>query len=303
MRHHTILARSVSSGGPRGGTRGHKGGAGRILPHALPMVNSPEHVKAAEAATRDLNRYFMGPMLEGRYDDAYLKAAGKDAPKFTDDEMKIIGSPLDFVGVNVYIPTLLVMAFDQPPGYREVPFNNSHPKMFSSWHRLSPKSQYWAPRLLHSLWRPKEIYISENGCAANDTVAADGNVYDSDRLMYLRNGMLHQQRATAEGIPLKGNFVWSAMDNFEWNDGYGTRFGIVFVDFKTQKAHPKLVQRGIGRPPRATRWCSLLVVVTNVAIGSKRTAVGRHNSRFRGEADISTLVLRENDRAEPYMIR
>jgi beta-glucosidase len=58
--------------------------------------------------------------------------------------------------------------------------------------------------------------------------------------MYLRNGMMHQQRASAEGIPLTGNFVWSAMDNFEWTDGYGTRFGIVHVDFKTQKRTPKL---------------------------------------------------------------
>jgi glycosyl hydrolase family 1 len=184
------------------------------MPHALPVIDSPEHVKAAEAATRELNRYFMGPMLEGRYDDAYLKSAGKGAPKFTDAEMKIVGAPLDFVGINVYIPTLLVMASDQPPGYREVPFNDSHPKMFSRWHRLAPEFQYWSPRLLHSIWKPKEIYITENGCGASDVVADDGNVYDSDRLMYLRNGMMHQQRAAAEGIPLKGNFVWSAMGQF-----------------------------------------------------------------------------------------
>jgi beta-glucosidase len=222
------------------GRAGTKVGPAENMPHALPAIDSPEHVKAAEAATRALNIYYLGPMLEGRYDDAYLKAAGKDAPKFTDEDFRAIGSPLDFVGINVYIPSLLVIASDQPPGYREVPFNVSHPKMFSTWHRLAPESQYWSPRLLHSIWKPKEIYITENGCAASDAVAADGNVYDSDRLMYLRNGMLHQQRATAEGIPLKGNFVWSAMDNFEWTDGYGTRFGIVYVDFKTQKRIPKL---------------------------------------------------------------
>ena len=77
------------------------------------MIDSPEHVKAAETATRTLNRYFFVPMLEGRYDNAYLTSAGKDAPKFTDAEMKIIGAPLDFVGINVYIPALLVMASDQ----------------------------------------------------------------------------------------------------------------------------------------------------------------------------------------------
>jgi len=176
----------------------------------------------------------------GERNDRYLKEAGKDAPKFTDEEMKIVGSPLDFVGINVYIPSLLVMASDQLPGYREVPFNVSHPKAFSSWHRLAPESQYWSPRLLHSLWKPKEIYITENGCAASDVVASDGNVYDSDRLMYLRNATMWQQRATADGIPLKGNFYWSAMDNLEWTDGFGTRFGLFYVDFKTQKRTPKM---------------------------------------------------------------
>ena len=78
----------------------------------------------------------------------------------------------------------------------------SHPKMFSDWHRLVPESQYWSPRLLREIWEPKEIYITENGCAAADAVAKDGNVYDYDRVMYLRNGMMWQQRAAAEGVAL-----------------------------------------------------------------------------------------------------
>jgi beta-glucosidase len=241
VRHHTILAHGLAVQAIRAsGRAGTKVGPAENMPHALPIIDSPEHVKAAEAATRTLNRYFFVPMLEGRYDDAYLTQAGKDAPKFTDAEMKIIGAPLDFVGINIYIPSQLVMASARSPGYQDVPFNVSHPKTFSSWHRLAPESQYWSTRFLHSLWKPKEIYITENGCAASDTVAADGNVYDSDRLMYLRNGMIWQQRATAEGIPLRGGFYWSAMDNLEWTDGFGTRFGLVHVDFKTQKRTPKL---------------------------------------------------------------
>ena len=64
--------------------------------------------------------------------------------------------------------------FDQPPGYREVPFNVSHPKMFSAWHRLAPRSQHWSPRLLHCIWKPKEIYVTGSGCTASDAVASDG---------------------------------------------------------------------------------------------------------------------------------
>jgi len=241
VRHHSILAHGLAVQAIRASGRpGTKVGPAENMPHALPAIDSPEHVKAAEAATRMLNRYFFVPMLEGRYDAAYLTAVGKDAPKFTDAEMKIVGSPNDFVGINVYIPSLLVMASDQPQGYREIPWNVSHPKMFSSWHRLAPESQYWSPRLLHSLWKPKEIYITESGCASSDVVAADGHVYDSDRLMYLRSSLTYLQRVTAEGVPVKGNFYWSAMDNLEWTDGFGTRFGLVYVDFRTQKRTPKL---------------------------------------------------------------
>jgi len=112
--------------------------------------------------------------------------------------------------------------------------------MESRWHLLAPECLYWAPRQLQSIWNVKAIYITENGCAASDVVATDGRDYDTDRVMYLRNGLMHLQRATAQGVPVKGNFVWSAMDNLEWNSGYGSRFGMVYVDFKTQQRIPKL---------------------------------------------------------------
>lgn len=241
VRHNAVLGHGLAVQAVRAMARaGTKVGPAENMPHAVPVIDAPDHVKAAAAATRALNPYFFVPMLEGNYDEAYLKKAGKDAPKFTDAEMKIISSPVDFIGINVYIPTMVVKASDQPPGYEEVPFSISHPKMFSDWHRLAPESQYWSPRLLHELWKPKEIYITENGCAAADELAKDGNVYDYDRVMYLRNGMMWQQRATAEGVPIKGNFYWSTMDNFEWINGYGDRFGLIHVDFKTQKRTPKL---------------------------------------------------------------
>jgi beta-glucosidase len=179
--------------------------------------------------------------IGGRLAPEYaLKKAGQNAPKFTDAEMKIISSPVDFVGINVYIPALAVRASDKPSGYEGVPFSVSHPKMFSDWHRLVPESQYWSPRLLHEIWKPKEIYITENGFAAADEVAKDGNVYYYDRVMSLRNGMMWQQRATAEGVPLKGNFYWSTMDNVEWFMGTQPKFGLFRTDMKTLQRTPKL---------------------------------------------------------------
>jgi beta-glucosidase len=99
---------------------------------------------------------------------------------------------------------------------------------------------YWAPRFLKSLWNPASIFITENGCAALDKVADDGRVYDSDRVMFLRAHLSELQRATAEGVPVDGYFLWSAQDNLEWTAGFGNRFGIVHVDFETLERTPKL---------------------------------------------------------------
>jgi beta-glucosidase len=154
--------------------------------------------------------------------------------------MKIISSPVDFIGLNVYRPSTYVVASAEASGFRSVRFNPSHPRMLSPWHLLGPEVMYWAPRQVQSLWNAKEVYITENGCGASDRIAADGSVDDSDRIMFLRNHLVHLHRATAEGLPIKGYFHWSLMDNFEWSEGFSNRFGLVYVDYKTQKRTPKL---------------------------------------------------------------
>jgi len=93
---------------------------------------------------------------------------------------------------------------------------------------------------VQSLWSATSIFITENGCGASNVVAADGKVYDSDRIMFLRAYLTQLQRATADGVPVNGYFLWSAQDNFEWSDGYGNRVGLIHVGFKTQERTPKL---------------------------------------------------------------
>ena len=144
---------------------------------AVPVIENAAHVKAAERATRDLNAAYLGALLEGKYSDAYLTTAGRDAPVFTEEDMRIIGSPLDFVGINVYRPLVYVTTSDAAPGYRVIPESASHPRMASNWHLLGPEVLYWGPRLLQSIWNVKEIYIAEIGCAAADEMAADGTVF------------------------------------------------------------------------------------------------------------------------------
>jgi beta-glucosidase len=121
-----------------------------------------------------------------------------------------------------------------------LPFAATYPHMDSSWLRIGPEAMYWAPRHVAKLWNVKSIYITENGTSAADQVSADGKVYDVDRIMYLRNYLTHLNRATSEGVPVQGYFVWSLMDNFEWSDGFEKRFGLYHVDFQTQRRTPKL---------------------------------------------------------------
>lgn len=152
----------------------------------------------------------------------------------------MIASPLDFVGVNLYRPNIYVEPSDEPPGYREVPINGSHPKMHSAWHIVDPEVMYWGTRQLQSIWGAESIFITENGCAALDVVAEDGRIYDSDRVMFMRASLTQLQRATSEGVPVDGYFYWSSQDNFEWIYGYGDRFGLIYVDFDTLERTPKL---------------------------------------------------------------
>ena len=84
-----------------------------------------------------------------------------------------------------------------------------------------------------------DIYVTENGACYDDPVAADGTVHDDDRVAYLRDHLAAARRALADGVNLRGYFVWSLLDNFEWAEGYSRRFGIIHVDFKSLRRTPK----------------------------------------------------------------
>ncbi|MFL6336979.1 MAG: family 1 glycosylhydrolase, partial [Pyrinomonadaceae bacterium] len=127
-----------------------------------------------------------------------------------------------------------------PVGFTHVPHPPSFPHAPSPWLYIGPEALYWGPRHVAKLWGAKEIYITENGCSSSDVPAPDGKVYDTDRVTYLRSYLTQLRRATAEGVPVRGYFLWSLMDNFEWADGYTNRFGLHYVDYQTQKRTPKL---------------------------------------------------------------
>ena len=240
LNHYVVLAHGMAVQAIRAQTKpGTKVGIADNLTPTCPAIESPEHIEAAHKAVREENAMFLTVVQEGRYTDLYLKRLGADAPKFTPEEMKIIGSPMDFTGINIYQPTY-VRADSSEKGYAVVPMPDSFPHMFSPWLKVGPEGLYWGAKLVASVWNVKEIYITENGCSSDDHIAADGQIYDTDRVMFLRNYLNSLSRAVSEGVPVKGYFLWSLLDNYEWADGYEKRFGIVYVDFETQKRTPKL---------------------------------------------------------------
>jgi beta-glucosidase len=212
--------------------------ADNVIP-TCPVFDYPEHVEAAKRAIREENAMFLTAILEGRYTNLYLNRLGADAPRYTSEEMKIISTPMDFVGLNIYQP-VYVRADVSEKGYEVVQAPSSYPHMFSPWLTIGPEALYWGPKLVSEVWKVKDLYITENGCSSDDKVAPNGHVYDTDRVMFLRNYLTQLQKAVAEGVPVRGYFLWSLLDNYEWADGYEKRFGITYVDFKTQKRIPKL---------------------------------------------------------------
>jgi len=239
-RHNAVLAHGLAVQAIRAAaTRPVKVGLAQDMPGAMPAIDDPAHIHATEIAFREINAQYATVIFEGRYTDRYLRNLGADAPKFTPEELKIMSTPLDFVGINIYT-TQEVIPSDGPDGFMMVPRPTTYPHAASDWLYINPQALYWTPKLVSQLWGVKTIYITENGYSSADVLRPDGRVLDTDRILYLRNYLLQLQRGIAEGNPVAGYFLWSLLDNFEWSSAYSLRFGITYVDYATQKRIPKL---------------------------------------------------------------
>lgn len=208
----------------------------------VPINESPINVAAAKAAlqTCGQNGGIIFPALGGVYSPVMLEYLGEDAPDIQDGDLKTIHQPLDSLGLNIYTGTY-VQAADNQRGYECLDLPKGYPRMHMPWLHILPESIYWGIRhVSETLGRPDlPVFITENGCAAQDEVNAKGEVIDCDRIMYLRQYLKSAHRAVSEGYPLQGYFLWSLMDNFEWAWGYDRRFGITYIDYATQKRIPK----------------------------------------------------------------
>lgn len=220
------------------GGRGSRVGQAYNIGVGLPVFETAEHIEAAGKYVADNNGPTAEPMQRGTYPAKWLAKIGADAPKVEPGDMELIASPTDFVGLNIYLG-VYVRAADNADGFQVLDFPPSYPTAYADWIKIAPQALYWGTRFLHDNYGFREFYITENGCAMNDQMT-NGEVLDTDRLFYYREYLKGAARAVAEKYPLKGYFAWSLMDNFEWAYGYNHRFGLHYVDFKTQQRTPKL---------------------------------------------------------------
>jgi beta-glucosidase len=209
---------------------------------SVPVTETPADIAAAKAWFAEKNEHILGAIHGKGYSDAYLARVGTDAPVVEAGDFELIGLPTDFLGLNIYTATYVRAGRHGQP-WEVVPLPPNYPRADSPWLNLVPQAIYWAPRMCHELYDHRSIYITENGCGYNEEPLVDGEVQDLHRRDYLRNHLREVHRAIADGVPVDGYFLWSFIDNYEWEDGYQRRFGIVHCDYETLVRTPKLSAR------------------------------------------------------------
>lgn len=204
----------------------------------VPVTETEANIAAARTQFRRMNWRTIDAIYRGGYDPAYLREAGKNAPIFKKADFKLISQPTDFLGMNIYTGNFVRAGKRGKPEVIAPP--SDYPKTSCWWHRVVPQALYWGPRHVAEIYGVKSIYITENGGGYDEAAPVHGEILDLHRRDLIRNYLNELRRATIDGVPVKGYFLWSFMDNFEWEDGYAMRFGVVYCDFKTQKRTPKL---------------------------------------------------------------
>lgn len=204
----------------------------------VPVEETPADIAAARTWFTEHNEHILGAIYGGSYAARYLQRCGADVPRVAAGDFELISRPTDFLGLNIYTGTFVRAGAGGRP--EALGWPAGFPKADSWWLNLVPQSIYWATRLAAECYGVKTLYITENGCGYNDEPVVNGEVIDLHRRDFLRNYLRETERAVRDGVPIRGYFLWSFVDNFEWEDGYQRRFGIVHNDFETQVRTPKL---------------------------------------------------------------
>lgn len=242
MSHHLLLAHGRATARIRELAPGARVGFVGCGPAAIPASDAPEDIEAARAwyfTYPEANpekwafstAWWADPVNLGQYPEDALRHYGQYLPRNFERDLPLIGQPLDYYAHNFYEGTCV--RADGQSGFKAEPWPAGHPRTAFHW-PVVPKTLYWGPRFLYERYR-KPIFITENGMSAHDVVSLDGQVHDPNRIDFLHRYLRELRRAAADGVDIYGYLHWSLLDNFEWASGYGERFGLIHVDYQTQK--------------------------------------------------------------------
>ncbi|NJP35384.1 GH1 family beta-glucosidase [Micromonospora thermarum] len=237
--HHLNLAHGLAVLRMREQRPGIRVGVTHLITDVVPASSAPADLAAAARTDADNNLMFLDPVLRGGYPDTvydlYARYGLRELVRPTDEQT--IATPIDFLGVNHY-QQIIVSHDDAEPhlGAKAVP---AEPATTSLRWSVKPESLRNVLLRIATDYPALPLYVTENGASFDDHVDHRGQVVDPERIDYLRGYFQAAAQAVREGVDLQGYFVWSLMDNFEWAEGYSKRFGLIYVDYSTQRRTPK----------------------------------------------------------------
>lgn len=232
--HHLLLSHGWAVDAIRRSAPGALVGISLNLHEAYPHSDTPEDEAAAWQVDGQGNRWFLDPIFRGSYPADLLERNQLVAPFVRDGDHEAIAVPIDFLGVNNYFRFLVGAGADGPRFLRNP--EAEHTEM--GWEVYPDGLRKLLVRVADD-YAPPAIYVTENGAAFGDVRVHDGGVHDPERIAYLNAYIDAMSEAITAGAPVKGYFVWSLLDNFEWAHGYSKRFGLVYVDYPTLERVPK----------------------------------------------------------------
>jgi beta-glucosidase len=237
--HHLNLAHGLAVAGIRSVMPSAAVGITNIVTDIVAATDSADDALAAASLDAASNRVFLDPVYQGAYSDAVWRTLGHRglSDVVQEGDLGIISAPTDFAGINHYQRVIASHDATQPFGAAERP---AQPATTSFGWSVIPESLTAVLTRVSREFTSLPLYVTENGASYDDYVDPNGDIVDVERIAYLRGYFGAAADAIAAGVDLRGYYAWSFLDNFEWAEGYSKRFGLVWVDYRTQERIPKL---------------------------------------------------------------
>ena len=231
--HNLLLAHGDGLSALRSEMRpGEEAGITLNLVPAFPAGDSNADLEAADRYDGFQNRWFLDALFRGTYPDDIARLYGDAMPEIGESDLGLISQPIDFLGVDYF--SRAVIAYDpaSPPLQARIVLPPGS-RVTGTGREIYPQGLYDILIRVHQDYAPRKILVTENGAAFPD-VLTEGRVEDPAREDFLHDHILEVHRALQDGVPVAGYSVWSLLDNFEWHHGYDNRFGLIYVDYRTQ---------------------------------------------------------------------